>query len=128
MIIKEIDKELDLDELWRWYRGQGWDSKRDDDIFPEIGYMVKDHAAVWVYIDSECKFAWVAFQVINPRKNMAMAMKALHLLYEKVEASCKGAGIKYLQQTVSHSSLKKLALQHNYAEGEGGLSSYWKVL
>lgn len=90
--------------------------------------MVDDHAAVWLFKDVDAKFGFMAWMVINPRKNRALAFRALHMLYERVERDAKDMGIKMITHTVSHSSLKKLALQHNYMQGDIELSSYWKAI
>lgn len=124
---RRIDKELDLPELSRWYREQGWEDFSDI-MFPPLGFMVDDYAAVWLFKDEEAKFGWISWMVVNPRKNLAIAFKALHFLYERVEQESQQLGLKLLTCTVSHSSLKKLADQHNYVKGDMGLTSYWKSI
>ena len=125
MKTRRIDKELDLAELMEWYRGHGWEDFSNM-MFPPLGYMVDDFAAVWLFRDLEAGFGFLSWMVINPRKSPVMAFKALHMLYERVEEEAKAMGLKLLTCTVSHSSLKKLAIQHNYVRGDMGLTSYWK--
>lgn len=119
-------EESDLPELMLWYRGHGWGKDVTPDIFPSVGFMVDDHAALWFYEDKDGKLGWVAYQVTNPRKNIAMAFRALHLLYDRSEQEAVQNGLVILKQTVSHSSLKKLALQHNYIVTEDNLTSFVK--
>jgi hypothetical protein len=122
----KINKAQDLPVLMDWYRAHGWGPEADPSIFPETGFIVKDHAATWLYQDKEGKMGWVAYQVINPRKNMVMAFKALHALYERVDQEASRMGLIILKQTVMHSSLKKLAIQHNYVVTEENLTSLVK--
>lgn len=126
MKTREIDKSVDLPVLMEWYQAHGWDKAIDGSIFPSTGYMVDDHAALWIYLDQEGIMGWVAYQVINPRKNNALSFRALHLLYERVEQEAILRGLVLLKQTVMHSSLKKLAKQHNYVVTEENLTSFVK--
>jgi hypothetical protein len=119
-------EEQDLDELDIWYRAHGWENLIPDDLLPKRGFIVEDYAALWLYVDDSKAIAWVAFMVTNPRKNPAVAFKALHLLYDRVDREAEGLGIRHLIQTVSHSSLKKLAEQHNYMLGDKDLVSFAK--
>ncbi len=122
-----INKDLDLPVLLDWYRHHGWDQFTAD-IFPETGFIIHDHAALWMYVDKDSVMGWVAWQVINPRKNPAMSFRALHLLTERAEREAEKLGLHVLKQTVSHSSLKKLALRHNYLVAEENMTSFMKAI
>ena len=127
MKTRRIKKPDDLPELIGWYHDHGWESISER-MFPPTGFMVDDHGAVWLFVDEEARMGFMAWMVINPRKNRALAFRALHLLYDRVEREAANRGLSLLTHTVSHSSLKKLAEQHNYSQGDSGLTSYWKVL
>lgn len=122
-----INKDLDLPVLLDWYKHHGWDHLTEE-IFPSTGFIVPDHAAMWLFKDSDNVMGWVAWQVINPRKNTAMAFKALHLILDRIDQEAEALNLRILKQTVSHSSLKKLALNHNYLVAEENMTSFVKVI
>lgn len=128
MKTREINKESDMGTLLDWYQGHGWSDAVTANIFPELGFIVDDHAAVWLYVEKNNVMGWMAWQVVNPRKNMAMAFRALKFLYDRVDDEAHRLGLQMIKQTVSHSSLKKLALSHNYLEAEANLTSYVKAI
>jgi hypothetical protein len=123
---RRIVKGRDLPTIYSWYAGHGWNEQLPEKMLPTRGYIVDDLAALWLYVADDKSIGWIGHMVINPKKGAPLAFKALHLLYERVEAEASKLGLGMLTQTVHHSSLKKLAKQHNYVEGDVGLTSYWK--